>query len=370
MGRKISPIIIIVIALVVAAIGIFIFSLIRKDGNNIEGKNNVGESIIKPILNLSLNTSEEKQEKVTIIVKANMEDGSNITKIILPDNTEVLSSETTYEVTENGDYSFKAIAENGEEEIGTISVSNIQEFSAFRPYIPEGFKPVRGTEVETGFVIEDNYGNEYVWVPVEKGQLTRETMLDSDYEESNSTALELYNSVAKNYGFYIAKYETSEYELNGEKVAATMAGKIPWVNITFLEATEFANNSSVKFEYADVKTAMLNSFAWDTILKWFDQDIGNYSTSIEYGNYSGSVYPTGSTEKDVINNICDIAGNVREWTTEIYKGQSTITEDGGKIVSRVVRGGSANVARTPKSHTGYPENTYEPYWGFRMVLYK
>lgn len=371
MGKKISPIIIFVIVLVLVAVGIFAFSIIGNKDNNTGGwKNNHENESVKPILNLSLNTSETNQEKITILANATMEDGSAITKIILPDNTEILGNEATFEVTENGDYNFKAIAENGEEVIEFINVSNIQEISAFRPYVPEGFKPVQGTEVETGFVIEDNYGNEYVWVPVEKGQLARETMLDSNYEESNNTASGLVNSVAKYYGFYIARYETSEYEIDGEKVAATIAGKTPWVNIDFLEATEYANNSANKFGYTDVQTAMLNSYAWDTILKWFDTKIENYSTNLNYGNYSGNIYPTGGTETDIINNICDIAGNVREWTTEIYKGKVNSTEEDGTVIFRVVRGGSANLAKTPKSHNGYSENTSEPYWGFRMILYK
>ena len=36
------------------------------------------------------------------------------------------------------------------------------------------------------------------------GKLTRETMLNIDYEESSGTASALVNSVAKYYGFYMA----------------------------------------------------------------------------------------------------------------------------------------------------------------------
>lgn len=371
MGNRVSPIIIIVLVLVLIAVGIFVFSLMNPSENSgKEDGNSVGENLAVPILDLSLDTTEENQEEVTILAHASMEDGSKVTTIVLPDNSEILAEEATYTVMKNGEYTFKAIAENGGETSVSITVSNIKEISAFNPYIPKGFTAVEGTEVETGFVIEDTFGNQYVWVPVENGQLIRETISDSKYQESDNTASALVNSVAQNYGFYVARYESSEYEINGEKVAATITGKIPWTNITYQEAAEYANSAAEKFGYEDVSTAMLNSYAWDTILKWFDGKVENYSTNINYGNYSGTIYPVGATETDIIYNICDIAGNVREWTTEIYKDQANNSNQNEDVISRVVRGGSASLSRTPKSHTGYPENTFEEYWGFRMILYK
>ena len=40
------------------------------------------------------------------------------------------------------------------------------------------------------------------------------------------------------------------------------------------------------------------------------------------------------------------------------------------IIQRVVRGGSANLKRTPISHNPYPENISDNYWGFRLIVYK
>ncbi len=375
MRNKTSPIIILVIFLVIVALGIFAFTSFGSKENKNEGNKhgNIEENIIKPTLELSLSSSEENLESVTISAKASMEDGTTITTIILPDKSEILSSEAKYEVTKNGEYSFKAIAENGAEETVSIKVSNIKIASSTNPYIPNGFKPVKDTDIESGFVIEDTYGNQYVWVPVEKGQLKRDTMLDANFEESTNTASALVNSVAQNYGFYIGRYEASEFELNGEKVAATMSGKIPWTNLTYLEASEYATDSGVKFGYEDVSTAIINSYAWDTVLNLFDQKISNFSSSVNYGNYSGTIYPTGATQTDIIYNICDIAGNVSEWTTEIYKSVYTNEKDKNnknQVLYRVIRGGSANLSRTPKGHRGYPVDTSEAYWGFRMVLYK
>lgn len=373
MGSKVSPVIIIVIALVVVAMGIFVFSLMTSDKTEKpkEGTG-VSDNFIKPMLDLSLNTPDENQEKVTITAKASMEDGSEILKIILPNEEEVSASEATYEVTENGNYEFQATAENGQTTQMSITVSNIRSVSYLNPYIPEGFSQVEGTSVDDGFTIEDTYGNQYVWVPVQSGQLTRDTLLDSSYEETSSTSSALVNSVAKNYGFYIGKYEASIFELNGEKVAASMKGKIPETNITFLDANELSNSAATKYGYTDCNTALINSYAWDTVLKLFDTKVSNYSTSTNYGNYSGAIYPTGGTEADIVYNICDIAGNVREWTTEVYKDATTTNQNNKeeKVLARVVRGGGANIKRTPKGHNGNPENMIDAYWGFRLILYK
>ena len=151
-------------------------------------------------------------------------------------------------------------------------------------------------------------------------------MLNGDYEETSTSATELVNSVAKYYGFYIARFEASEYEVDGEKVAASMAGKNPWTNITYLEALEYSNKSAEKFKYEDCYTTLLNSYA----------------------------------------------GNIKEWTTEIYKKpvEKDPKSKDDNVKYRVVRGGSANLSRTPSSYIGYPENTSDNYWGFRLVLYK
>ena len=108
-------------------------------------------------------------------------------------------------------------------------------------------------------------------------------------------------------------------------------------------------------------------------MQWIDQTHLNYSSDVNYGNYTGTIYPTGYTESDSVKNICDLSGNVREWTTEIYKAASQPNKNDKNFVSvihRVVRGGSANLKRTPISHIYYPENTSDNYWGFRTIIYK
>lgn len=386
MYYKVSPVIIIVLVLIIVLIcfigGFVIF------GKNASPKNSTANQIstVLPVLDLSLSSNEENQESVKILATATTEDSDGIYSITLPNGSLELSDKAEYEVTQNGNYTFKAKGNNGQTASLAIEVNNIREASATSPYMPTGFTHLEG-EVEDGYVIQDEYGNEFVWVPVESGKLTRNTLLDTKYQESNSSASALVNSVAQNYGFYIARYESSVYETNGEKVASSKAGVLPWTNVTYTEATSAASKAATTFGYEGYQTAILNSYAWDTALLWIDSKVENYSTNTGYGNYSGSIRNTGATQTDIQNNICDLAGNVREWTTEIYKETTPTTTNTSKnknkknnvtntaVVSetvnyRVIRGGSANLSRTASSHTGYKENTSEAYWGFRMILYK
>lgn len=373
MGGKLSPVIIVVLVLVVIAVGVLIFNVLKPSNpTNPDQGTSTGEVSTKPVLNLSKEAEGDKPSKVTITAYATTEDKDGIKEIILPDGTSVMGDVATFDVEENGEYEFKAVCVNGESDSLKIEVNEIAEISSNNPYIPEGFKEV-GSSVEEGFVIEDESGNQYVWIPVESGKLTRNTMLNIEFEETNSTASALVNSVAKYYGFYIGRFEASQYEVDGQAVAASMSGKIPWTNVTYQEAIDYANKSAEAFGYTDCYTSLINSYAWDTTLAWIDTTVTNYSSVTNYGNYSGTIYPTGTTEKDVINNICDLAGNVREWTTEIYKSSSeddSKRNDEANIISRVVRGGSANLSRTPGSHVGYKENLSDTYWGFRTILYK
>ncbi len=385
MYYKISPVIIAVLVVVVICIaGLGIKLMTGNNKNNDKNQTEMNASQIAPVLDLTSNTQDENQETVTITAVATTDDEAGIQSITLPDGSVNRSDNATYIVTENGNYTFKVKGNNGQTTSLAIEVNNIREASATSPYIPTGFSHKEG-ETDSGYVIEDSYGNQFVWVPVEDGKLIRNTLLDTDYEESNSTASALVNSVAQNYGFYIGRYEASSCEINGETVAGSMENKVPWVNVTCKEAIEVASKATSVFGYEGYQTAIMNSYAWDTTANWLDKSFENYSTSTNSGNYSGTIRSTGQTETDRKNNICDLAGNVREWTTEIYKVKPTATNTSSKnknknntnteVVSetvnyRVVRGGSANLNRTVSSHTGYKENISDPSWGFRMILYK
>lgn len=380
MGGKLSPVIIIVLLVVVIAIGAFIFTTIT-DSEKSGGENNpvvvdpdganVGDES-KPILTLDKVFEGEYPNQVIIKVKATPNEENEIEKITLPDGTTIEGITAEYIVEENGVYQFTVTCVDGTSETLDMEVTEIAAISANNPYIPAGFTHVEDTTVETGYTIEDEYGNQYVWIPVEDGKVIRTTNLKSDYEETSTPATALVNSVAKYYGFYLGKYEASKYELNGEVAAASMEGKTPWTNVTYQEASDNSDASAALFGYEDCSTGIISSYAWDTTLAWIEKTVENFSSSTEYGNYSGSIYATGASVRDVFNNICDLCGNVREWTTEIYKPtkEERKKSDSEYERHRVIRSGGATLNKTVASRIGYSETTVGIYWGFRMVLYK
>lgn len=379
MGGKFSPIIIVVLLAVVIGIIFVAYEVILSTDNTNKPKSGAEDIVdIKPVLLLSKGDLNNNNT-ITITASAKTEDESGIDYITLPDGTEVSGSEATFDADENKSYTFSVTGINGETSTVEIVVTEIPEASIDNPYMPEGFEYLGG-DVETGYVIEDKYGNQYVWVPVEKGKLTRGTQLEKAYDENNSSAAALVNSVAKYYGFYIGRFEASSYDLDGKTVAASMSGKVPWTNISCLDAIDYASKSGEDFGYGDsISTSLINSYAWDTAIAWIEKEYESYGTSTTFGNYGDTILPTGMTEKDRLKNICDLSGNVREWTTEKYTSEDTETtnnkkknnkKDTEQIVYRVVRGGSATLSRTPSAHIGYQETTSDLYWGFRMILYK
>lgn len=375
MEKKIIFIVIAVFLL--AIVGIFVAYAMNLIPNTVinGSKTNISKSNFE--LKLTESSKEDNVESVTIKAKATIEDESGIKSITLPNGDVQNTDEVKYKVKENGSYTFEAQANNGEKISETIEISNIREASSTNPYMPSGFTYVEG-KPENGYTIEDSCGNQYVWVPVKSGSLKRNRESNSNYKETNSSALELVNSVAQNYGFYVAKYEACEYDLDGNLSAGSMEGRMPITNVTFLEASDLATRASSDYDYEDCYTAIINSYAWDTILEWLDESYQGFSSSTENGNYSGEIVETGETKQDIKNNICDLSGNVREWTTEIYKSKemestnnsTNETEVKDDSQYRVVRGGSAILSTTASSSSRYKENTSNDFWGFRMILYK
>ena len=196
MKGKSSPIIILLIALAVVVL-LIVATLFSDSSEKPKDKNNVSETIFEePIITLNKEVNEENDTIVIITAYASTESGDEIASITLPDGTEVPGATATYTVAENGIYTFGALSITGGSAEAEIEVTEIPEISATNPYIPEGFSVI-ADNVEEGFVISDGFGNQYVWVPVASGKLTRETMLDINYEESSGTAAALVNSVAK-----------------------------------------------------------------------------------------------------------------------------------------------------------------------------
>ena len=372
-----------IVFLVIGITCFVVISTMNKNGNE---ENDIKEVIIekekkdKYEISLKLDNKDDEVTKNKILI--DIPDEIDDIKITLPDGNVVKKIIDGYDVKKNGTYKF--IFEIDEDNIieKEIEVSNIKEINEedLKPeYIPEGFSYKEGT-VNTGYVIVDQYGNEFVWVPVENGYLYRENDDNDKYEENEEFAKGLVSSVASYYGFYISRYEATKAEFEGNIVATTIAETEPWTDVNYIDAKNASEDFARVFEYQDVRSSLVSSYAWDSTLKWIDESNKKYSTSENYGNYTDTIKLAGENLDDCVNNIFDMAGNVKEWTSELYlkasnKDENDKTNNKTEVVEenanyRVVRGGCVELTKSASSKVSYNEELTNPSWGFRLILYK
>ncbi len=285
------------------------------------------------------------------------------------------------------------------------STINGEAAEAFNPEIPKGFKPVNletanwgngstppsEEAVKAGLVIEDEEGNQFVWVAVD-GEIvklnrynfasdgTESEYTANDYvEEVSSQKANLRNygntiardinafktSVATHGGYYIARYEAS-YGLDGKpnfKLSTSFSNSAPtiegqlWNNITQPNATTVCRNM-YDSNYGIISDLM-NSYAWETAILF----IQKYSGVSNYSNQDGSSINSSLTNtgenKDEKCHIHDMAGNSLEWITE------TSNDYRNPCVFRGGWYGGVNTTYRGNGGTAYGDNRT----GFRAVLY-
>ena len=331
---------------------------------------------IPPTLTIEQNVDEEGG---VVVISANTDESEiEVTRITIQNLEgeiidEIDGASGEFNIDQNGRYKVIAYGVNDRSASKQINVTEVPEKKHF-PYVPEGFRALdESVDPNDGYVIADEEGNQYVWVPVETGKLTRTTAYQrEEYEDDDP---ELTNSVSKYYGFYIARFEASQYYRDGY-VAASMPGKAPWTNIPYGEALSASKSAGEIYGYDDCVTSLISSYAWDTTLEWIDKDENtrDFSQSIDYGNYNGQAVSTGETESDQVKHICDLAGNVKEWSTETDKAltesKKKESREKKQILYKIVRGGSADLQNPAASRKGYDENSTNETWGFRFILYK
>ncbi len=184
---------------------------------------------------------------------------------------------------------------------------------------------------------------------------------------------EFISSANNNGGYYIARYEagidvdkdqyayaecsgtgssltygdsSKKYEKDGSVKPIIKSGVGVWNAVTQPEAAIISQKM-----YTSINSDLINSYAWDTAIVF----IQNFGTKANSANYSrtngksttGEIATTGTNllnETSLIDeqcNIYDMAGNVKEWTTET---SSRATDP------CVVRGGAYNVRNYTAFH--------------------
>ena len=209
--------------------------------------------------------------------------------------------------------------------------------AATAPYLPTGFTKVPGTNLDTGLVITDGSGNEFVWIEVPKSAsiygadgLNITEFTDTEYlaienalnayttsydmgadswtsflaigiSESNYNTLkkQMLKSVYQNGGFYIGRYETgieSSYRTTSTASDPTEAPVIkanayPYNWVTCAQAYTVATKVSNSTDYT---ISLMFGVQWELVLKYLETkgvpatDIKTDSTS--WGNYKNNNY--------------------------------------------------------------------------------
>ena len=258
--------------------------------------------------------------------------------------------------------------------------------------VPGGFGVVNPEDnVTDGIVIEDvsagdenTKGSQFVWVPVgnvkkEDGSIATITLGRYDFNSDGTTTAvlsswtedtaESHNSscgnvIAKDIddfktksttsgGYYIGRFEAGDaLAIDAERTEDSSdknpieckKGVYPYNYVTQSQAASLSRGmySSSKFE-----SDLINSYAWDTALVFIQTFSGDKDYSRQNSLQSTLTKcgeATDGTDNDIRCNIYDMAGNVREWTTE------TFSYPGYPCVGRGGYYGDSNVYTTTRNY--------------------
>jgi hypothetical protein len=196
------------------------------------------------------------------------------------------------------------------------------------PIIPKGFKAVNDGAIwpvdwNTGLVIEDALGNQFVWVPVDGANVKYEkwdgevkvaqVQAGTTVDDTLPAGILETNQITKYGGFYIARYEA------GKENTATLVSKkgaTVWGSISYSDSK---TKAEAMYNTETVKSSLVTGRQWDTTMKWIKNlNTVSVTDSSAWGNYNSTLKVTGYSESWKAKNIYDLAGNTFEWTNEIY----------------------------------------------------
>ena len=243
--------------------------------------------------------------------------------------------------------------------------------------IPAGFKVVNpNDDVTKGIVIEDvtaggenstTIGSQFVWIPVgevitdSNGSTTTITLgryyfnsdgstttVSSRYTEDTAEShnSSYGNAIAKDIndfiekanssgGYYIGRYEAGDATATSSERTGSSSDTNPLVSksgvypYNYITQTQASNLCQSMYTSSNFESDLINSYAWTTAIVFIQEFSGDTNYSMQAGRNTArteqkcgesildsSYVDEGDIAQDVRCNIYDMAGNVREWSTE------------------------------------------------------
>ena len=295
--------------------------------------------------------------------------------------------------------------------------------------IPGGFHIAEdsATKVEDGIVIEDDIGNQFVWIPAKTGTgatihttvgdktiVYKRTALDdqvatgeidetTNSEKIKSSSSESYYytekmptdeeaSVNVNGGYYIGRYEAGDKVStdagkmrasgdNQQNEVSIKAGQAPYVWATYENQKALAEGMGSKRGYIGT-TKMVSSYAWDTAINFIKIKTPDYDSNSLQGNYLDTTFSyanVGETEKTQIKEN----GSSQLVPTGQTTAVSNIYDMGGNAYERTTesysrtsnpfsfRGGDyyRNASNIPAGYRAYGDGAAFSSFSFRVTLF-
>ena len=253
--------------------------------------------------------------------------------------------------------------------------------------IPGGFHIAEdsATKVEDGIVIEDDIGNQFVWIPAKTGAgatihttlgdktlVYQRTALDdqvatgeidatTNSEKIKSSSSESYYytekmptdeeaSVNVNGGYYIGRYEAGDKVStdagkmrasgdNQQNEVSIKAGQAPYVWATYENQKKLAEGMDTVRKYTGI-TKLTSSYAWDTAINFIQIKTPDYGTNSPQGNY----YDTGFSYANI--------GEMEKTQTKEKNSNILVPTGQTTAVSNIYDMGGNAFERTTESHSG------------------
>ena len=205
---------------------------------------------------------------------------------------------------------------NQEDDQGPIKVSfKIEGEKVTTPPVPSGFSHVDGTEINSGYVIQDTNGNQFVWVPVDKNQkikinVTSEAKIDSiNLTDPYGDPIQLENTTDLGTTY---NNENVEPNINGTYILTVTSGeetKTKELNVTSLYALRMWELDMLTEEIAQAR-------GYENL----DQLMQDYFDM-----------PAGSKVEDTKNMMCQVYKQVLSNTEE---NKDSVNDNGGFYIAR------------------------------------